>query len=93
MPMVAVEQVRVYIQRDADATVTELLLDVFHIYALVDEEAGKGVSQIVEADVPQSSGLQAGVERFSDKFVGHAVPGGTKEYPVRHRVIRQHASR
>jgi hypothetical protein len=89
MPMVAVEQVRVYIQCDADTTVTELLLDVFHVCALVDVEAGKGVAQIVEADMPQSSGIQAGVERFSDNFVGHAVPSGTKEDPVWHRAIRQ----
>ena len=47
------------------------------------------MAQIVEADMPQSSGIQAGVERFSDKFVGHAVPGGTKEDPVWHRAIRQ----
>jgi hypothetical protein len=89
MPMVAVKQVRVYIQRNADATVTELLLDVFHVCALVDEEAGKGVAQIVEADMPQSRGLQAGVERFPDELVGHAVPGGTKDYPVWHRATRQ----
>lgn len=53
-----------------------------------DEEAGKGVSQIVKADVPQSSGLQAGVECFSIGFVGHAVSGGTKEYPAWHLAIR-----
>ena len=89
VPMVALEQVRVYIQRNADATVTELLLDVFHVCALVDEGAGKGMSQIVEAGVPQSSGPQAGVKRLSDEFVGHAALVRTKEDPVRHRAIRQ----
>src|SRR4029077_8027426 len=89
VPMVALEQVRVYIQRNADATVTELLLDVFHVCALVDEGAGKGMSQVVEAGVPQSSGPQAGVKRLSDEFVGHAVPDGPKEDPVLDRVPRQ----
>ena len=51
--MVSAEQVRVYIQRDADATVAELLLDVFHVCALLDEKTRKTVSQIVEADAPR----------------------------------------
>jgi hypothetical protein len=36
MPMVSLEQVRVYIQRDVDATVTKLLLNVFYVRVLLD---------------------------------------------------------
>ncbi len=43
MPMVPVEEVGVYIERDANATVSELLLDVFRIRSLLNQETGKGM--------------------------------------------------
>lgn len=44
MPMVPVEEVGVYIERDANATVPELLLDVFRICPLLNQETGIGMS-------------------------------------------------
>ncbi len=43
MSMVSVEEVGVYIERDANATVSELLLDVFRIRSLLNQETGKGM--------------------------------------------------
>ena len=40
--MVPVEEVGVYIERDANATVSELLLDVFGIRPLLNQETSKG---------------------------------------------------
>ena len=43
MPMVAFKQVGVYIQGNADATVSELLLNVLHIRTLLNEKAREGM--------------------------------------------------
>ncbi len=41
--MVPVEEVGVYIERNANATVPKLLLDIFGIRPLLDQETGEGV--------------------------------------------------
>ena len=38
VPIIPRKQVRVYIKRDADATVAELLLNVFRLCALLNQE-------------------------------------------------------
>ena len=43
MSMIPVKEVGVYIERDANATVPELLLDVFGIGSLLNEQRCKGV--------------------------------------------------
>ena len=48
--MIPLKQVRVYIERDADTTVSELLLDIFRVRALLDEQRRKRMAQIVESD-------------------------------------------
>jgi hypothetical protein len=50
--MVLSEQVRVYIERDADATVAELPLNVFGIRTLLNQERRKGLSEVMEDTAP-----------------------------------------
>ena len=46
MSMVPVEEVGVYIERDANATVSELLLDVFGIRPLLNQETGRSGDKV-----------------------------------------------
>lgn len=50
--MVASEQVGVYIQGNRNTTVPELLLDVFGVGSLLNQETRVGMSQVVEPDFP-----------------------------------------
>ena len=49
MPMVSQKQMGVYIEREADTTMTKLLLDVCDVRSL-PYEAGVGVAAIMEPD-------------------------------------------
>ena len=53
--MVSLKEMRVYIQRDVDATVTELLLDIFYVRILLNQQAGEGVPQVMESYPTQPS--------------------------------------
>jgi hypothetical protein len=50
VPMVSLEEMRIDIERDTDTTMTKLLLDVFDVGTLLNEETGVGVAAIMEAD-------------------------------------------
>ncbi len=63
MPIIPRKQVGVYIKRDADTSVAELLLHIFWLCALLNQERGEGVAQVMEPDTAQSSGPQADMER------------------------------
>ena len=41
---------RIDVQRDADTTMTKLLLDVFYAGTLLNDETGVGVAAIMEPD-------------------------------------------
>lgn len=87
VPMVPGKVVGVYIERDANATVSELLLDVFGIRPLLDEERGKGVAQVMKGDMPQVGPRETGLEpvRTSSLLfrwcVGPKKIQGTSESP------------
>jgi hypothetical protein len=50
MPIIPRKQVGVYIKRDTDTTVAELLLHIFRLGALLNQERGEGVAQVMEPD-------------------------------------------
>ena len=52
VPMVSLEEMRIDVQRDADTTMTKLLLDVFDVGILLNEETGVGVPTIMESNPP-----------------------------------------
>ena len=47
--MVSLKETRIDAQGDTDTTMTELLLDVFNVGALLNEETGVSVTAIMEA--------------------------------------------
>jgi hypothetical protein len=51
--MITLEEGRVYIQRDANTTVSELLLDIFRVGLLLNQETGEGVPEVIEPDLAQ----------------------------------------
>ncbi len=79
--MVPMEEVRVYIERDANATVPELLLDVFMIGPLLNQQAGERVPKVMEADMPHSRRRETGLKGVADQFVAHALVCGPGEDP------------
>jgi hypothetical protein len=83
MSMVPVEEVGVYIERDANATVPELLLDVFGICSLLNQETGERMPEVMEADVPQSCRCETGLEGVAHEFVPHPLVRGSGEDPGR----------
>ncbi len=81
VPMVPGKVVGVYIERDANATVPELLLDVFGIRPLLDEERGKGVAQVMKGDMPQVGPRETGLEPVSHELIAHPLVCGAEEDP------------
>ena len=55
--MVSSEEMRIDVQRDADTTMTKLLLNVLHVGTLLNEETGLGVAEVMEAHASYSSGV------------------------------------
>jgi hypothetical protein len=49
--MITLEEGRVYIQRDANTTVSELLLDLFRVGLSLNQESGKGVPEVMEPNL------------------------------------------
>jgi hypothetical protein len=49
--MITLEEVRVYIQRDANTTVSELLLDIFGVGLSLNQETGEGVPEVMEPNL------------------------------------------
>ena len=66
---------------------TELLLDILCIGPLLDQERGEGMAQIMESDMTQTGGLQTAVQGLSQRADVHPLAGGTKEYPLRYRLL------
>jgi hypothetical protein len=49
--MITLEEGRVYIQRDANTTVSELLLDIFRVDLSLNQETGRGVRRRSEPNL------------------------------------------
>src|SRR5512146_364333 len=90
MSMIPVKEVGVYIEGDADATVAELLLNVFHVRPLLDEETREGMTEIVKAYLPQARRGQLSIERLTEHLIGHSVALRRQEHPVRRRGVALH---
>ena len=84
--MVSLKEMRVYIQRDVDATVTELLLDIFYVRILLNQQAGEGVPQVMESYPPKPSRFETSVEVFPEDLIRHTVAMWRQEYPFRESV-------
>ena len=83
MSMIPLEEVGVYIERDANATVPELLLDVFGIGPLLNQETGECMPEVMEAYVPQSRRRETGLKGIAHEFIAHPLVRGSDEDPRR----------
>jgi len=82
--MVSLKQMGVYIECDADTTMTKLLLDVFNVGSLLNKETRIGMATIMKSDTPNLCPIQAGVERFLQHFDRHPVTIGSQKDPFLH---------
>ena len=84
--MIASKEVRVYIERDGDATVPELFLDVFWIRSVLYEQGRIRVPQIVKAHAAKASFTQTRLKSFSKEVIVHPLPSETEEDRLGYRM-------
>jgi hypothetical protein len=73
--MITLEEVRVYIQRDANTTVSELLLNIFRVGLLLNQETGEGVPEVMEPDLAQIGSCEGGSKSSTHQLIAHTLPG------------------
>ena len=83
--MVSLGEMGVYIERDADATVSELLLDIFGIGSLLNKQGCESVPEVMKAYPAQVGLIQAGAKGFPYQFIAHPLAGRTEEDPLGQR--------
>ena len=70
--MVSVEEVGVYIERDANASVPQLWL-MYVVRPLLNQETGEGMPEVMEADMPQACSGETGLKGVADKFIADSL--------------------